>query len=78
MVFGKAPDMTKQLDNIIMGFVGIVILFALLPTIVDTLVDGSASLFNGTVFETIFVNGLVWYGFLIVGLLAYGRKYLQG
>jgi hypothetical protein len=78
MVFGKAPDMTKNLDNIIMGFVGIVILFALLPTIVATLVDGSAQLFNGTVFETIFANGLVWYGFLIVGLLGFGRKYLQG
>jgi hypothetical protein len=78
MVFGKAPDMTKQLDNIIMGFVGIVILFALLPTIVETLVDGSASVFNETVFAPIFANGLVWYGFLIVGLLAYGRAYLKG
>ena len=76
MVFGKTPNMGKTIDNLIMGFLAIVVIFALLPTALNTLIDGTAELFNGTVFYPIFEGGLIWYALAVGGVIALGFAFL--
>lgn len=70
MVFGKTQNVSQMTSNIVLGIVGILVLAALLPTAVSSLINLTTSVFAGTVFEPIFSGGLVVYGVLTVGMIA--------
>ena len=71
MVFSNSGlNPQKLVTNIVLGIVAVLILGALLPVAVDSLINMTTSIFAGTVFEPVFANGLVIYGILTAGVVA--------